>query len=68
MYLGLDIGTSAIKAVLVDESQQIVSQASVAISLSRPRPDWSEQDPEDWWKACVGAIAGLNKTNGVRGQ
>ena len=66
MYLGLDIGTSAIKAVLVDESQQIVSQASVAISLSRPRPDWSEQDPEDWWKACVGAIAGLNKTNGVR--
>jgi xylulokinase len=62
MFLGLDIGTSAVKAVLVDESQQLVGQASAALTVSRPRPDWSEQDPEHWWQACVDAIGQLHKS------
>ncbi|MDX1737779.1 MAG: xylulokinase [Alphaproteobacteria bacterium] len=51
MYLGLDIGTSAIKAVVCDEAQNIVAQASRSLSVSMPYPLWSEQNPEDWWMA-----------------
>ena len=61
MFLGLDIGTSAVKAILVNESQQLVAQASVPLTVSRPRPDWSEQDPEDWWQACIDAIGQLHQ-------
>lgn len=59
MFLGLDIGTSAIKAVLVDEMQQVLAQGSVSLSVSRIRDGWSEQDPQDWWRACVEVIRGL---------
>lgn len=62
MFLGLDIGTSAVKAILVNESQQLVAQASVPLTVSRPRPDWSEQDPEDWWQACIDAIGQLHQS------
>ncbi len=56
-YLGLDIGTSSIKALLLDERQNLVAEASVPVSISRPHPLWSEQDPEEWWQACLTAIA-----------
>ena len=59
MFLGLDIGTSGVKAVVVNESQQLLAQATVPLKISRPRPGWSEQDPEDWWQACVAALAEL---------
>lgn len=60
MYLGLDIGTSAVKAVLLDEGGSLLAQHSAALSVSRPHPGWSEQDPEDWWQAtltCIDALA-----------
>lgn len=60
MYLGLDIGTSAVKAVLVDQSQQIIAQASSSLTVSRPQPGWSEQAPEDWWQACLEVIKQLD--------
>ena len=60
MYLGLDIGTSGVKAVLVDAEQSIVDQASAPLSVSRPRPLWSEQDPADWWKATNAAVLKLD--------
>ena len=44
-FLGLDIGTSSIKAVLVDAQQRLLGEASAALTLSRPQPLWSEQDP-----------------------
>jgi len=47
-FLGLDIGTSSIKALLIDEQQRLVAEASVPLSISRPEPLWSEQDPEEW--------------------
>ena len=59
MYLGIDIGTSSVKAVLVDERGAIVAQASDALSLSRPQPGFSEQNPEDWWQATQNAVRGL---------
>ena len=47
-FLGLDIGTSSIKALLIDAEQRILADISVPLSLSRPHPLWSEQNPDDW--------------------
>jgi xylulokinase len=58
-YIGLDLGTSGVKAVLVGDDQSIVDQESAPLQVSRPRPLWSEQDPEDWWKAADQAMRGL---------
>ena len=60
MYLGLDIGTSGVKAVLVDEAQTIVDQATAPLSVSRHQPLWSEQDPRDWWRATNEAVLKLD--------
>jgi xylulokinase len=54
--LGLDVGTSGVKAILVDERGRVKSDVSVALKLSTPRPGWAEQHPEDWWKASASAI------------
>src|SRR5215470_15405315 len=59
MYLGIDLGTSAVKALLVDDEQRIVGESRAALEVSRPKPLWSEQDPEDWWRATVAAIEAL---------
>ncbi|MBJ2152455.1 xylulokinase [Paracoccus sp. IB05] len=59
MYLGLDLGTSGIRALLMDEEQRIIGSASAATPVSRPHPGWSEQDPEDWTTACKEAVAAL---------
>ncbi len=56
MYLGLDVGTSAVKALLVDDEQVVLAQESIAIETSRPRPLWSEQDPESWWRATCDTV------------
>ena len=56
MYLGIDIGTSSVKTVLVDDAQRILATASSALGISRPQPQWSEQDPEDWWQATLATI------------
>lgn len=53
--LGLDIGTSGVKALLLDPSGARWS-ATEALSLATPRPGWTEQDPADWWEATRGAI------------
>ena len=51
MYLGIDIGTSSVKAVVVDEDQRVLARASAPLTVSRPHDLWSEEDPEDWWAA-----------------
>jgi xylulokinase len=61
MYLGLDIGTSGVKAVLMDEKQKIIATANAPLKVSRPHPGWSEQNPEHWWKAVGAAIAAIRK-------
>ncbi|MDX2170189.1 MAG: xylulokinase [Deltaproteobacteria bacterium] len=59
MFLGLDLGTSALKAVLVDGAQRVVGQASAPLTVQRPRPLWSEQDPDTWWTAAEQAVGAL---------
>ncbi len=59
MDLGIDLGTSEVKAVLVDDAGRVVGQAHGAVPISRPQPQWSEQDPADWWSATVAALAAL---------
>ncbi len=59
MYLGIDIGTSAVKAVLVDDDQVIVGQATAPLDVMRPQPLWSEQNPEDWWQGVDTAMSKL---------
>jgi xylulokinase len=61
MYLGLDFGTSSVKGVLIDGNQKIVGVASAALKVSRPKPGWSEQNPEDWWKAATSVVRQLAK-------
>lgn len=63
-FLGLDIGTSAIKAVLVDERQAVLATATVALETARPKPSWSEQDPKVWWTKTCGVIADLRAKAG----
>ena len=60
-FLGLDIGTSAVKAVLVDGDQQLLAEAEVPLTTSRPQPLWSEQDPDAWWLATRAALATLGR-------
>lgn len=59
MWLGIDLGTSSVKAVLVDDAGTTVAAANVPLPISRPHPGWSEQNPEDWWQAVQNALADL---------
>jgi xylulokinase len=61
VFLGLDIGTSSIKAVLIDAQQRLLAEVSVPLSLSRPRPLWSEQNPADWARSVQQAVAGIRR-------
>ncbi|MGD2049943.1 MAG: xylulokinase [Chloroflexota bacterium] len=56
LLLGLDISTTGAKALLLDEAGQVVSSATTPLTLSTPRPLWSEQSPEDWWAGIVQSI------------
>jgi xylulokinase len=56
MFLGIDLGTSAVKAILADDREQMVGSAAVALTVQRPRPGWSEQNPQDWWTATLEAV------------
>src|SRR5215213_6207056 len=58
--VGLDIGTSGVKALAVTEDGSIAGRQEIAYGLSTPRPGWSEQDPEDWWRATEQALAALD--------
>jgi len=64
-YLGIDVGTSAVKVILVDEWQAAVAEAAVPLQVSRPQDLWSEQDPEAWWQAVQAALDQLRVTTGA---
>lgn len=59
MFLGIDIGTSSVKAVLTDSEGAVAGSASHPCSVSRPHPLWSEQEPEDWVAAAIAAVDAL---------
>jgi xylulokinase len=56
LFLGLDVGTSGVKAVLVSPSGEVRASATTPLTLSTPHPGWAEQDPLDWWEASVASI------------
>ena len=60
-YLGLDIGTSSVKALLIDADQRVVAEATAPLSVQRPRPLWSEQDPEDWFQGVEAAVSAIRR-------
>lgn len=51
MFLGLDLGTSELKALLLDRHHRVIATARAALSVLRPQPLWAEQSPADWWHA-----------------
>ncbi|MBW8755312.1 MAG: xylulokinase [Sphingomonadales bacterium] len=59
MFLGIDIGTSGVKAIVLDEAGALCGQASAPLTVSRPRPLWSEQDPESLWAATSAAVLAI---------
>ena len=59
VLVGLDVGTSAVKALAISPTGQVVARAERSYGLSTPRPGWAEQDPEDWWRAAEAALAAL---------
>lgn len=59
LFIGLDIGTSSAKGVLVDAAGRVAARASSDYQLHVPRPGWTEQDPEDWWAASQNVLSRL---------
>jgi xylulokinase len=63
-YLGIDIGTSGVKALLIDEHGRALGEASAAaVEPVRPHPGWSEQNPADWWNAALAAVDKLKQSH-----
>lgn len=61
MYLGLDLGTSELKALLLDREHRIIALARAPLTVSRPAPLWSEQAPAQWWTALESVMASLRE-------
>ena len=66
--LGIDVSTTATKAVLIDESGRVAGVGMSEYGFESPRPLWSEQDPELWWTAAVAAIGSVLASSGVRAE
>jgi xylulokinase len=65
-FLGIDIGTSGVKALLINEAGKPLGEASApAVEPTRPQPGWSEQNPGDWWDATLAAVDKLKASHGA---
>lgn len=60
MFLGIDIGTSGVKAVVISADGNVAGQGTAALTVSRPHDLWSEQKPEDWWAATEAAVRAID--------
>lgn len=65
-YIGIDIGTSGTKCLLIDADGNILSESSVSYPVLMPRPLWTEQDPEQWWTATVRTVRACIKQGRVK--
>jgi xylulokinase len=66
--IGLDVGTTAVKAIALDQRGTVLARAERPYPLAMPRPGWAEQDPEDWWRAsqeALAAVAGDDEILGI---
>lgn len=64
-YIGLDIGTSGTKGLLIDSDGTVLAEGTVEYPLHQPRPGWTEQDPEDWWRATIAVVQKLVQSSRV---
>jgi xylulokinase len=62
-FLGVDLGTSALKVLLLDQEGRIVATAQRTLRVARPQPRWAEQDPAEWWLAAQSAIDALKQSH-----
>lgn len=65
-FLGIDLGTSAVKCILVDREGQVKAGHSVEYPMAQPHPGWAEQNPEDWWNSTSACIQALLAKTGVQ--
>lgn len=63
--IGIDVGTTGTKTILIDEKGNLISSALEEYPLNTPKPKWAEQDPEDWWKATVSSIKKVIKDSKI---
>jgi xylulokinase len=66
MYIGIDLGTSGVKVILLNEQGDVIASQTEALTVSRPHPLWSEQDPESWWRATDKAVKALAAQHSLR--
>ncbi len=66
--LGVDIGTTGAKSVLIDAGGRVLATASASYPLLTPRPGWTEQDPQSWWDATVSSIREVLERSGLDGR
>jgi xylulokinase len=69
-FIGVDVGTTGVKTIAMSPQGEVIAKAAAGYPLSTPRPGWSEQDPEDWWRATQGtleavAAAGVGEVRGI---
>src|SRR5579859_4408005 len=63
--IGIDIGTSGTKTILIDEAGAVLARATEEYPLYTPRPQWSEQDPLDWWNATTATVRKVLEVSGI---
>ena len=61
VFLGLDVGTSGVKAILVSATGEVAASAITPLTLSTPQPGWAEQDPAAWWDATLASIHAVRR-------
>ena len=66
VFLGIDIGTSGTKTLAINEAGKILAEASQEYPCYYPKPLWSEQDPDDWWKATVATVRAVMEKASLR--
>ena len=64
--MGIDIGTSGTKTIIIDEKGKVLASVTEEYPLSTPKPNWAEQDPADWWKATVTSIKKVLKASKIK--
>ncbi|MCU7497573.1 MAG: xylulokinase [Ignavibacteria bacterium] len=67
-FIGLDVGTTGAKALIIDQDGRVLGSATTAYEMSTPRPLWAEQNPEDWWNASKISFRRLLGDSGIRNQ
>src|SRR5438445_10442643 len=68
LLLGIDVSTTGAKALLVDEAGRVVATATTPLTVSTPRPLWSEQDPHEWWTGTCRSVRAVLAEPAARGH